>query len=34
MADWAIKDDGLIERVSGLLSVATVHSKNMFETTA
>ena len=34
MADWAKKDDALIERVSGLLSVAPVRSKSMFGTTA
>ncbi|NQW19624.1 MAG: TfoX/Sxy family protein [Chloroflexi bacterium] len=34
MADWAKRDDALIERVAGLLSVAPVRSKNMFGTTA
>lgn len=34
MSDWAKKDDALIERVSGLLSVAPVRSKSMFGTTA
>ena len=34
MANWAKRDDGLIERVSGLLSVAPVRSKKMFGTTA
>lgn len=34
MAEWATKDEGLIERISGLLSVAPVRSKNMFGTTA
>jgi len=34
MADWAKKDEALIERVLGLLSVAPVRSKSMFVTTA
>ena len=34
MADWAKKDEALIERVLGLLSVAPVRSKSMFGTTA
>jgi len=34
MANWVVKDEALIERVAGLLSVAPVHSKKMFGTTA
>ena len=34
MADWAKKDEALIERVLGLLSVAPVRSKSMFGNTA
>jgi TfoX/Sxy family transcriptional regulator of competence genes len=34
MADWGKNDEALIERVSGLLSVAPVRSKSMFGTTA
>jgi hypothetical protein len=34
MADWAKKDDALIEHVDGLLSVAPVHRKNMFGSSA
>jgi hypothetical protein len=34
VANWAKKDEGLIERIDGLLSAAPVHRKNMFGTTA
>ena len=34
MADWATRDEALIERVDGLLSIAPVHRKNMFGTSA
>ncbi len=34
MADWAKKDEGLIERIDGLLSIAPVRRKNMFGTAA
>ena len=34
MADWAKKDEALIERVDGLLSTAPVRRKNMFGTSA
>lgn len=34
MADWAKKDDALIERVDGLLSIAPVRRKNMFGSSA
>jgi hypothetical protein len=34
MANWPKKDDTLIERVDGLLSIAPVHRKNMFGTAA
>ena len=34
MAEWAKKDEALIERVSGLLSMAPVRSKSMFGTIA
>ncbi len=34
MAEWAKKDEALIERVDGLLSTAPVQRKNMFGTTA
>ena len=34
MANWAKKDEALIERVDGLLSVAPVRRKNMFGTSA
>lgn len=34
MADWAIKDDALIERVDGLLAAAPVRRKNMFGSSA
>jgi len=30
MANWAKKDEALIERVDGLLSIAPVRRKNMF----
>ena len=34
MADWPKKDEALIERVDGLLSIAPVRCKNMFGTAA
>ena len=34
MPNWPKKDEALIERVSGLFSVAPVRSKSMFGTTA
>ena len=34
MANWATRDEALIERVDGLLSIAPVHRKNMFGTSA
>ena len=34
MANWAKKDEALIERVDGLLSTAPVRRKNMFGTAA
>jgi TfoX/Sxy family transcriptional regulator of competence genes len=34
MADWAKKDEALIERVDGLLATAPVRRKNMFGTAA
>ncbi len=34
MADWAKKDEALIERVDGLLSTVPVRRKNMFGTVA
>jgi hypothetical protein len=34
MAEWAKKDEALIERVDGLLSTAPVRRKNMFGTVA
>ncbi len=34
MEAWVKKDDALIERVAGLLSVAPVHRKNMFGSAA
>ena len=34
MANWAKKDEGLIERIDGLLSIAPVRRKNMFGTAA
>jgi hypothetical protein len=34
MADWAQKDDALIERVDGLLAAAPVRRKNMFGSSA
>ena len=34
MADWPKKDEVLIERVDGLLSIAPVSRKNMFGTAA
>ncbi|MEE8045566.1 MAG: TfoX/Sxy family protein [Dehalococcoidia bacterium] len=34
MADWPKKDEALIERIDGLLSIAPVRRKNMFGTSA
>lgn len=34
MADWATKDEALIERVDGLLAAAPVRRKNMFGSSA
>jgi len=34
VANWAKKDEALIERIYGLLALAPVHRKNMFGTTA
>jgi TfoX/Sxy family transcriptional regulator of competence genes len=34
MADWAKKDEALIERIDGLLATAPVRRKNMFGTAA
>jgi TfoX/Sxy family transcriptional regulator of competence genes len=34
MANWAKKDEALIERIDGLLSVAPVRRKDMFGTSA
>ncbi|MBT4125496.1 MAG: RNA methyltransferase [Chloroflexi bacterium] len=34
MADWATKDEALIERIDGLLAAAPVRRKNMFGSSA